>query len=90
LAKIRLFGIAKVAVFYHYEFIDADHLLGALSIGLGDEIIISGGKIIGQGTSAELKGDRNPYVKQFMQGLPDGAVPFHYGAKDYAEDLFRY
>ena len=27
------------------------------------------------------------WVKQFMQGLPDGPVPFHYPAQDYGCDL---
>ena len=26
-------------------------------------------------------------VRQFLQGLPDGPVPFHYPAPDYRQDL---
>lgn len=49
--------------------------------------VISQGKVVGEGTPATLSSDQNPYVKQFMHGLPDGVVPFHYPAKDYAEDI---
>jgi phospholipid/cholesterol/gamma-HCH transport system ATP-binding protein len=28
-------------------------------------------------------------VRQFVDGQPDGPVPFHYPAKPYAEELFR-
>lgn len=51
--------------------------------------LISGGKVIGQGTPEMLQNDRSPEVKQFMQGLPDGVVPFHYPAQDYQQDLFE-
>lgn len=50
--------------------------------------VIADGKIIGQGTPDDLQQDgHSPQVKQFMAGLPDGAVPFHYPAKSYREDL---
>ena len=49
--------------------------------------IISNGQVIAQGTPAELQLNNNPAVNQFMHGLPDGVVPFHYPAKPLAEDL---
>lgn len=49
--------------------------------------LISGGRIIGQGTPEELKESKEPEVKQFMHGEADGAVPFHYPAKPYIEEL---
>lgn len=49
--------------------------------------LLADGEIIGQGTPQELQQDQTPAVRQFMQGLPDGVVPFHYPAKDYQEDL---
>jgi phospholipid/cholesterol/gamma-HCH transport system ATP-binding protein len=49
--------------------------------------LISGGRIIGQGTPEELKESTEPEVKQFMHGEADGAVPFHYPAKPYIEEL---
>jgi len=52
--------------------------------------LIADGKVIGAGTPDQLKNDlHNPQVHQFMAGLPDGVVPFHYPAKNYAEDLFN-
>lgn len=49
--------------------------------------ILFDGQIIGQGTPDEITGMSSPSVYQFMHGLPDGMVPFHYPAKTYAEDL---
>jgi phospholipid/cholesterol/gamma-HCH transport system ATP-binding protein len=49
--------------------------------------LISGGKIIGQGTPEELVQSSEPQVKQFMHGEADGVVPFHYPARPYTEEL---
>ncbi len=51
--------------------------------------VISQGKVIGQGTPEALGETDSDRVKQFMQGLPDGPVPFHYPAPDYTEDLLN-
>ncbi|HHH44990.1 MAG TPA: ABC transporter ATP-binding protein [Gammaproteobacteria bacterium] len=51
--------------------------------------VISQGKVIGQGTPEALGKTDSALVKQFMQGLPDGPVPFHYPARDYMEDLLN-
>ncbi|MES2998084.1 MAG: ATP-binding cassette domain-containing protein [Pseudomonadota bacterium] len=51
--------------------------------------LIASGKIIAQGTSQELQLNKNPELEQFLQGLPDGVVPFHYPAVDYAQALFN-
>lgn len=49
--------------------------------------IIAAGKVIEGGTPDELCSSSSPWVKQFLQGLPDGPVPFHYPADNYAESL---
>lgn len=49
--------------------------------------LISGGKIIGQGSPKELAQSSEPQVKQFMHGEADGIVPFHYPARPYTEEL---
>ena len=55
---------------------------------IADDIyVISKGKIIGHGTPAELQHSASPAVKQFIQGLPDGVVPFHYPAPDLSVDF---
>lgn len=50
--------------------------------------ILSGGKVIAEGTPAELEATEQAEVRQFVAGLPDGPVPFHYPAPDYLDDLF--
>lgn len=49
--------------------------------------LISGGKIIGEGTPLALKQSIEPQIKQFMHGEADGVVPFHYPARPYTEEL---
>ncbi|AWN74757.1 ATP-binding cassette domain-containing protein [Legionella anisa] len=49
--------------------------------------LISGSKIIGQGTPEELIQSSEPQIKQFMHGEADGVVPFHYPARSYIEEL---
>jgi len=49
--------------------------------------LLADGGIIGQGTPQEVAGSDDARVRQFLQGLPDGPVPFHYPAPDYRRDL---
>jgi len=49
--------------------------------------LISDAKIIAHGKPDELMHSQQPMVRQFMQGEPDGPVPFHFPAADYATDL---
>jgi len=51
--------------------------------------ILSQGKVVEHGTTSDLMRSSSPWVQQFMNGLPDGPVPFHYQAPDYREDLLR-
>ena len=51
--------------------------------------IISNGHIMGQGTPAELKKAASEWARQFLNGLPDGPVHFHYPASEYSIDLFE-
>ena len=48
---------------------------------------VSAGRIIAQGTPAEVRASADPYVRQFVDGAPDGPVPFHYPAAGLAEDF---
>ncbi len=49
--------------------------------------IIAQGKIVEHGVPAELHASKHEWVQQFLRGLPDGPVPFHYPAPDFAADL---
>jgi phospholipid/cholesterol/gamma-HCH transport system ATP-binding protein len=49
--------------------------------------LLSGGRVIAQGLPSALSGSGSEEVRQFMHGLPDGPVPFHYPAPDYVEQL---
>lgn len=49
--------------------------------------LISGGKIIGQGTPEQIRQSDSEWVQQFMNGTADGPVHFHYPAKDYMDEL---
>ncbi len=49
--------------------------------------LISDGKVVEAGTPEELGRASSEWAQQFLEGLPDGPVPFHYPAGDYAQDL---
>jgi phospholipid/cholesterol/gamma-HCH transport system ATP-binding protein len=49
--------------------------------------IIADGAVIGQGTPDELRQHPSEQVQQFLQGQPDGPVPFHYPAAEAAADF---
>lgn len=43
-----------------------------------DSYLLSEGRVVASGTPAELQASDSPVVQQFMNGLSDGPVPFHY------------
>lgn len=49
--------------------------------------VISEGQIVEAGTPDDLGSSSSHWVQQFLQGLPDGPVPFHYPAQNYRGDL---
>ncbi len=49
--------------------------------------VIAQGKVMAQGTAAAIASETTPWVRQFMEGLPDGPVHFHYPAPSLAQDL---
>ena len=42
---------------------------------------VSEGRIVAQGTPDEVRASSDPFVRQFVDGEPDGPVPFHYPAR---------
>ena len=49
--------------------------------------ILAEKSIIGSGTPEEIRNSDSPLVQQFLQGLADGPVPFHYPASDIKQAL---
>jgi phospholipid/cholesterol/gamma-HCH transport system ATP-binding protein len=58
------------------------------SLKVADYIyFISDGVVAARGTVEEVKTSRDPFVRQFVDCLPDGPVAFHYPARPVAADL---
>lgn len=49
--------------------------------------IIAGQKVIAHGTASALHENDDPRVRQFIDGIADGPVPFRFPAGDYLQDL---
>lgn len=49
--------------------------------------VIAGGLVIAAGTPEEVINNQASQIQQFVQGLPDGPVPFQYPAANYRQDL---
>ncbi|MBU6194780.1 MAG: ATP-binding cassette domain-containing protein [Burkholderiales bacterium] len=58
-------------------------------MAISDHVVLlaNGGRIVAQGTPAELMGSRDPEVRQFVRGEPDGPVKFHYPAPSLEADF---
>lgn len=71
-------GATSVVVTHdiHESFAISDHV-----------IVIANGKVLAQGTPAEVEANQDPYVQQFIKGLPEGPVKFHYPARNLQEDF---
>ena len=57
-------------------------------MSISDHVVLmaNGGRIVAQGTPAELMASTEPEVRQFVRGEPDGPVKFHYPAREMADD----
>lgn len=51
--------------------------------------VVADKRVIGQGTPHELMHHDSKQLQQFIQGLPDGPVPFDYPAKPLADDFLQ-
>jgi phospholipid/cholesterol/gamma-HCH transport system ATP-binding protein len=49
--------------------------------------VIGDGVMLGKGTPAEVTASDDPYLKQFLNALPDGPVRFHFPGPPLEEDL---
>ena len=60
----------------------------AESLAIADYVyFIASGKVAAEGTPDALAKSVDPFVRQFVDGAPDGPVPFHYPAPPFAADL---
>lgn len=71
-------GVTSIVVSY-----DAQESLRAIDY----VYFLADGVVAAQGTTEEVKNSDDPFVRQFIRGLPDGPVPFHYRQNAYAADL---
>ncbi len=49
--------------------------------------VINDGAVLGKGTPDEIASSQDPYLKQFVNALPDGPVRFHFPGPSLEEDL---
>ena len=59
-------------------------------MAISDHVVLlaaPGGRIVAQGTPAELMASTDPETRQFVRGEPDGPVKFHYPAPTLDEDF---
>jgi len=76
----RLLGITSIVV---------SHDVREISAMAHYSYLLSEGKVVAEGSPAELNREQKDVVRQFMSGTPDGPVPFHYPAPDYFEQLLQ-
>ncbi len=50
--------------------------------------VISDGQVVGEGSPEAIAQSDSDWVKQFMNGTPDGPVRFHYSDDNYQDDIF--
>jgi phospholipid/cholesterol/gamma-HCH transport system ATP-binding protein len=72
------FGLTSILVTYNIK----------ESLKVSDYVyVIADGAVLGQGTPDEVSRSDDPYLKQFLNALPDGPVRFHFPGPELAEDL---
>ncbi|WP_025732004.1 ATP-binding cassette domain-containing protein [Carnimonas nigrificans] len=58
------------------------------TLSIADHVfLLSDGRVMAEGSPAELNASTDQRVRQFIHGEPDGPVPFHYPAPPFAEEL---
>lgn len=63
------------------------HDVAEVSTVADRSFLISDGKVAASGSPDELQSANSELVRQFMHGMADGPVAFHFDAPDYAEQL---
>jgi len=58
------------------------------TLSISDHVyIISDGRVVASGSPEDIAANKSAKVCQFLQGLPDGPVPFHYPSDDFIHDI---
>lgn len=58
------------------------------TLSIADHVyLIANGRLVCQGPPEKLNAEPSPWVRQFVDGLPDGPVHFHYPAAPLAADF---
>lgn len=63
------------------------HDVAELSMVADRSYLLSDGKVAASGSPQDLKNAHSDLVQQFLNGMADGPVAFHYPAPNYAEQL---
>jgi phospholipid/cholesterol/gamma-HCH transport system ATP-binding protein len=63
------------------------HDVQEISTVADNVFLLSAGKVVARGSPQELRANPSEVVRQFVGGLPDGPVAFHYPAPDYIGQL---
>ncbi len=63
------------------------HDVQEISTVADNVFLLSGGQVVARGTPRDLQANSTEVVRQFIGGLADGPVPFHYPAPDYYGEL---
>jgi phospholipid/cholesterol/gamma-HCH transport system ATP-binding protein len=63
------------------------HDVQELSTIADESYLLSEGRVVASGSPAELHANTSDIVRQFMNGMADGPVPFHFPAPDYSVQL---
>jgi phospholipid/cholesterol/gamma-HCH transport system ATP-binding protein len=49
--------------------------------------IIADGVVLAEGVTSDIRASKDPFVRQFIDAMPDGPMAFHYPSKPYPADL---
>jgi phospholipid/cholesterol/gamma-HCH transport system ATP-binding protein len=63
------------------------HDVQELSTIADESYLLAEGRVVASGSPAELHANTSDIVRQFMNGMADGPVPFHFPAPDYSVQL---
>jgi len=60
------------------------------AMDISDQVVlIAEGRVVDAGTVDEVRARASDWTGQFLEGRPDGPVPFHYPGPSYRDDLLR-